>query len=184
MRRTSRITAIAIPLIAVLVGLTVYEHVYLRVRSDLKTLKEERTAKARTLKKCMALIAEQPQLETRLARLKEQRKADETKLLSGNTPALAAASLQEAVKSIVTGRGGTISSERVEKPEEAGAFRIVSTTLDCVLPDIRSLNDMLYAIETRTPYLAVREVDARIKNFKEPKELTVKLKISGLMASK
>jgi hypothetical protein len=53
-------------------------------------------------------------------------------------------------------------------------------TVDAVLPDTRALADTLYAIETQTPYLAVRELDARIRNFREPRDLTVKLKVSGL----
>jgi hypothetical protein len=52
--------------------------------------------------------------------------------------------------------------------------------MDAVLPDIRALGDTLYAIESQTPYLAVRELEVRIRNPKEPRDLSVKLKVSGL----
>ena len=88
------------------------------------------------------------------------------------------------MKSIITSRGGTISSERIEKPEDAGNFKIITTSFDCLLPDIRSLNDILFSLETRTPYLAVREVDTRIRDARDPRELTVKLTVSALMTGK
>ncbi len=84
------------------------------------------------------------------------------------------------MKEFITSRGGTISSERVEKLEEAGHFKIITVTIDAVLPDTRALGDTLFAIETQTPYLVVRELDTRIRNFREPRDLTIKLKVSGL----
>lgn len=183
-KRRNSLIGVAIPLIAILVGLILYQNVYVRVQSDLKTVREERALKMKMLKKQVALIAAQPELEKRLMRLNEQRKAADSKILTGNTPALAGASLQETVKSIITGRGGTISSERVEKPEDAGNFKVITTSFDCLVPDIRSLNDILYALETRTPYLAVKEVDTRIRDFRDPRELMVKLTVSALMAGK
>jgi hypothetical protein len=178
----SKVLALSLPLVFVLVGLILYEHVYVKVGADLKSLREEKAMKTRTLKKYVTLIGEQPQLEKRLAELRDQRKLTDSKILEGHTPSLCAAALQEMVKAIVLGRGGTISSERVDKPEDLGTFKVITVSMDTVLPDIRAMSDILYSIETRTPFLAVREVDARVRNFKEPRELMVKLKISALMA--
>ncbi len=93
---------------------------------------------------------------------------------------LAAATLQSTVKEVITSRGGSIASERVEKPEKSGNFQMITVTIDAILPDTRALGDTLLAIETQTPYLVVRELDTRIRNFRDPKDLTVKLKVSGL----
>lgn len=180
--RRSKILALSLPLVFVLAALIFYEHVYVKVGTDLKSLREEKTMKTRTLKKYGALMAERPQLEKRLAELRDRRKLAGSRILEGHTPSLCAAALQEMVKAIVLGRGGTISSERIERPEDFGAFKIITVSMDAVLPDIRAMSDILYSIETRTPFLAVREVDARVRNFKEPRELMVKLKISALMA--
>jgi hypothetical protein len=35
-------------------------------------------------------------------------------------------------------------------------------------------------LETQTPYLVVKELDARILNFSKPKELVVKFKIAAI----
>jgi hypothetical protein len=112
--------------------------------------------------------------------LKEKRKVDDSKLIEGQTLSLSAATLQENVKTIITGRGGTISSERVDKPEDLSGFKVITISIDSVLPDTRVLSDILYAIETRTPHFIVKEVDVRVRNFREPRELMVKLRISAL----
>jgi hypothetical protein len=119
-----------------------------------------------------------------LTSLKERRKIDDSKLIEGQTLSLSAATLQENVKTIITGKGGTISSERVDKPEDLGSFKLVTISIDSVLPDTRVLSDVLYAIETRTPYFVVKEIDARVRNFREPRELMVKLKVSALTIGK
>jgi len=36
------------------------------------------------------------------------------------------------------------------------------------------------AIETQIPYLVVKEVDVRVRNYNNPRELIVKLKVAAL----
>lgn len=183
MKKNSRLF-IAVPFIAILLGLVIYQYGFLRVQTEVASIKETQDIKTKTLGKYLALISEKPQLEKKLSALKEQRKADDSKIIEAQTPSLAAATLQETVKGIVTGRGGTISSERVGKPEDLGKFKVISISIDAVLPDARALADILYAIETRTPYLTVKELDTRIRNFTEQRELIVKLDVSALTAGK
>ena len=66
------------------------------------------------------------------------------------------------------------------KPETLGKFTLITVSMDITLPDVRALADILYAIETRTPYLVVKELDVRVSNFKEPKALAAKLDVSAL----
>jgi len=167
-----------------LLGLVIYQYGYVKVQAEISSIKESQAIKTKTLEKYAALLSERPQLEKRLAALKEARKADDSKIIEGQTPSIAAATLQDTVKGIVTGRGGTISSERVGKPEDLGKFKVITVSIDIVMPDTRALSDVLYSIETRTPYLVVKELDARIRNFREPKELTVKLDVSALTGGK
>ena len=72
----------------------------------------------------------------------------------------------------------------MEKPEDLGAFKVINVSIDTVLPDMKALGEILYGIETRTPYLVAKELDARVRNFREPRELMVKFKISALIAGK
>jgi hypothetical protein len=85
---------------------------------------------------------------------------------------------------MITARGGTISSERVEKPEDLGKFKVVTVSIDAVVPDSRVLSDALYAMETQTPYLVVRELDTRVRNYTQPRDLMVRLKVSGMTGGK
>ncbi len=182
--RNSRILTFAIPLFIILGAAAVYEYGYLRVQEEVSTTLEAEALKAKTLEKYVTLIAQKPEFEKQLALAKERRKAEDRKIIEGQTPSLAAATLQNTVKSLITGKSGTISSERVEKPETLGKFNLVSVSIDAVLPDVKALSDVLYAIETQTPYLVVREIDARTRNINDPRELTVRLKVAALTAGK
>jgi len=181
MGNKSSMLFVAIPVMMVLFGVTVYEYGYLRVQSEISDMEDAVSTKAKTLAKYKALIAQKPRIEEKLAALREARKTESSKTIEGQTPSIAAASLQDMVKGMVTARGGSIVSERAEKPEGSGKFRIITVTIEAVLPDTRALADTLYVIETQSPYLVVRELDTRIRAFKDPRDLTVKLKVSGLM---
>jgi len=182
--KNSNLLIIGIPLIIILAIITFYQYVYLNIQKELATIKENQEIKMRTLEKYITLISQKPDLEKELAQLKEHRKEEESKLIEGQTSALASANLQEMVKEIVTKSGGKISSERVGKTEEYDGFRKINVSIDAVVPDPRALKDILYSIETRTPYLVLKEVDIRVRNFRDPKEQQVKLDVTALTSSK
>ena len=184
MEKRNRILGYAVPFIIVLVILVAYDYGYEKISTEMASIKETQLAKTKTLQKYMTIISEKPALESKLAALKEKRKADESKIIDAQTPSLAANTLEDTVKSMITGKGGSISSERVEKPEDLGKFKVVNVTMDVVLPDARALSDIIYNIETRTPYIVVKELDTRVRNFKEPRELMVKLRIAALTGGK
>jgi hypothetical protein len=88
------------------------------------------------------------------------------------------------VKGLITAVGGTISSERVNKSGELGKFRVVNVGMDAVFPDARSLVSVLYGMEARVPYIVVREMDARVIDFRDPRQLIVILKVAALSGGK
>lgn len=211
MKINKRLLMIAVPAILVLLGLVFYEYVYLGVQSELSSIREQQDAKMKTLTKYVNLIAEKPNLEKQLAAMKDQTNAQKVRFIEGDSITLASANLQGIVKGIVTARGGTVASERVSKPEDlekvpaqaasaaapknAGAkkiekpaersrLQVLTVSIDATLPDIAALNDILYSIETRTPDLVIKELDVRVKNFREPRELMVKIDVSGLYGGK
>jgi len=175
---------IAIPLMVILLGVVVYRYGYVRVRAELKTIKEDQSISMKTLEKYITLISEKPELEKRLASLTEKRKTDNAKLIEGQTPSLVAAALQDTVNGIVKGRGGTITSERVGKPEDLGKFKVITVSMDSTFPNVSVLSDILNSIETQTPSLVVKELDVRVRDFRNPKELMVKMDISAITGGK
>lgn len=184
MKHKSKILVIAVPFTLILLGLVIYEYGFSRIREEKNSIEETKTFKIKSLRKYTAMVAQKPLLEKKLARLKEIREADNRKIVEGQTIALAAASLQNVVKGIITARGGSIYSERVEKPGDYNNFKTISITIDMSMPDTRALGDTLYDLESQTPYLVMKEIDTRVKNYREPKELLVKLKLSAITAAK
>ena len=210
--KKNRILIIAIPVLIILLGLIIYQYGYVRIQESLAAIKEEQNVKAKTLEKYLAAIAEGPDLQKKLDALREQRKTDAAKLISGDTFSLAAASLQETTKGIITSRGGVISSERIgkeedlvpalpgqtkeepkgqkgprpkkEKSDEKSRFKIINASFDFTAPDIGALRDMVFFIETRTPYLVIKELDCRVRNFQQPRDLMVRLDVSALYGGK
>lgn len=180
MNKKSKLLIFSIPVIILLAGLIFYDYGIVNIYHQIEEMKEQYAAKMKIMEKYTTLLARRPVLEKQLVELKQTRKNEGTKMIAGQTAAVASASLQNTVKSIITERNGTINSENVEKSEEIRKFKIVSVTVNAVFPDIRALSDTLTAIETQTPYLVVREVDVRVRNYTNPRELIVKLKVAAL----
>lgn len=180
MKIKSKLLVMSIPVIIVLAGLVAYQYGYQGVKNEMGSMKEMQASKTKMLEKYISLIAEKPYLEKQLDSLKEERKADDSKIIDAQTLSIAAASLQETVKALITSRGGSITSERVEKPDNLGNFKVINVSIDAIVPDTRALSDLLYGVETRTPHLIIREVDTRVRNFRDPRELMVKIRVSAL----
>lgn len=180
MKRKTKLLLIAIPFNVILLGAVIYQYGILSIREQMSFVDDMQASKMQTLQKYTDAIAQKANLEKQVVSLKEKRKNDDTKIIVAQTPASAAASLQNLVKGIIAGRGGTINSERVERPEDLGKFKVINVVVDVVFPDIRALSDTLFAIETQTPYLVVKELDVRVRNYADPRDLLVKLKVSGL----
>ncbi|MFA5323654.1 MAG: type II secretion system protein GspM [Smithella sp.] len=180
MKRKSKLLVISMPLIIILAVGVIYEYGVKGIREEAIAVNDLKMSKIKTLQKYTDAIAQKASLEKQILVLKEKRKNEDAKIMEAQTPAIAAANLQDSVKGIIAGRGGTINSERVEKPEELGKLKVTYVVLDIVFPDVRALLYTLFAIETQTPYLVVKELDVRVRNYTDPKDLIVKLKIAAL----
>ena len=181
--RKSRIILFSISVLLILSLFLLYER-YAAVQKDLSLIRDEQALKERVLRQYISLIAEKPDLDKRAAALREMRETEDAKLLEGQTVSIVSAGLQDTIRSVVTGHGGSVLSERAGKAEDFGNFKTITVTVDTVLPDARGLADVLYSLETHTPYLLVKDVDVRVRNFKVPKELSVKFDVSGLTSTR
>jgi general secretion pathway protein M len=107
------------------------------------------------------------------------------------TPPLAAAELQQRVKTVVETAGGTLRSTQALPPtEEGGAIKVpVSASLTC---DTDSLQKILYQLESQTPLLfldnldiAAREDRPRLANGRVANytriQLNVQLEVAGYL---
>ena len=71
-----------------------------------------------------------------------------------------------------------------EKSEDRSRFKFVNVSFDFTAPDTGALRDIIFFVETRVPYLVIKELDCRVRNFKEPRELMVKLDVTALYGGK
>jgi hypothetical protein len=173
-----------LPLAVILLGAAFYEYVYVAVQNELQAIEELKEVKQKTLTKYVNTIAQKGTLENQINALKEARKGEEAKTVEGQTPSVAAANLQNMIKGIISAKGGTISSERVEKTEDLHRLKIITVTVDTVLPETKALHDILLLFETNPVTLLMRELDVRVRNMREPRELMVKFKVSALNIGK
>jgi hypothetical protein len=206
---------VAVPLLVVLALMAAYEYVFLEVQADKKALREEQALKMKTLSKYVNLIAQKADYDKQLTDQRELEKVRATRFITGESLSIASANLQGLIKGIVTERGGSLTSERIGKPEplekeqpgapavssaatgakrpglkkkasanEPAKIQILSVSVDATLPDVATLSDILYSIETRTPELVIKELDVRVRNFRDPRELLVRIDVTGLYEGK
>lgn len=178
--KKKRTLLFTIPLAVALTGLVAYQYGYVKLREKIEVVKEEKGIKLRTLEKYGKVLAEKDELSESLSQLKKTRGKFESRLIAGDTPSLAAAALLDIVKTTITGRGGRISSERVGKTEELGHLTVINVNIDAVIPDSGVLGDILYAIENRTPWIVVDEIEVRVVNIRNPREINTKMNVSAL----
>jgi len=179
--KSSKTLVITISLIIILLGVIIYQYGYMGVHERISSIKEEQDVKSGILRKYATRISEIPSLEKRLASLKETREAYNEEFMKGETEAIISASFQETVRGLITSMGGRIMSERIGQGSDLGRFKVISIGIDASMPDVKALSNALYAIETYKPSLFIKDIAISIRDFGNPRELTVKLEVSALM---
>jgi hypothetical protein len=71
-----------------------------------------------------------------------------------------------------------------EKNEVKNQFKFVNVSFDFTAPDTGALRDIIFFVESRTPYLVIKELDCRVRNLREPRELMVRLDVTALYGGK
>ncbi|MFC5580667.1 type II secretion system protein GspM [Rhodanobacter terrae] len=160
-RRDSRIAAIALLLLALLLAYFVLLHWWFvaplqQIRSDMADLRDTHSRYA-------AAIAEKPALQQRIAALGAGQAASSA-FLAADDPNTAAADLMQRVVDVVAGNtqgGSCVVSQKMPLPNppvsagEPYRKAAVSISLSC---DIEPLAAVLQALEQGTPYLFVDDL--------------------------
>lgn len=106
------------------------------------------------------LEAELPSFEQRLSEVQAASPAN-TSFLEAQTPALAAATLQDEFRPIAAAASVVIRSSQTLAPVVEDGFRRIGLTLELgATPD--ALKQLLYRIETATPALFIRKLAIRL----------------------
>lgn len=121
---------------------------------------EEKETSLNLLGRYQALEEARPQVEAELRTLQE-RNAATSGLVEGRSAALAAATVQADVKTIVESNGGTILSTQNIPPTMENGFEKIEIQYDISLP-LGAVKNIVYQIETHTPYLFIDSVNMRM----------------------
>jgi type II secretory pathway component PulM len=103
------------------------------------------------------------QKEALLAALEAARagvKAQEPKLLTGDTPSVSASDLQETVQALATREGTQVITTRVLNPEAAGSFSKIAIQME-IGGQIQQVANLIKGLETSPKLLVIDEVNVR-----------------------
>lgn len=135
------------------------------------------------------IAAKQPALEQQVQELTRQRKLVRY-TLGAQSPTLAAAALQDRVKSIVEENGGRLTSTRILPVSDVGPFFQVAANVQMRV-STKALQDVLYGLEGGAPYLLVENLTILSRGSRVYRrtgstsaELDVRFDLSGLMSNK
>jgi general secretion pathway protein M len=128
------------------------------------------------------------QLRPKMMQAVEALKAKETKkyFLKGTTPGLAGADLQDVVKALIESNNARVFSAQLLPHKDDNGYRLVAATIS-MSSTIQNLRQVLYAIESREPYLTIDNISIRSQvpsGFKpapgaEP-DMFIQFDVSGL----
>jgi general secretion pathway protein M len=120
---------------------------------------EEREHSVKLLSAYRHAVESRPLLEAQMETLKKQ-EATVPGIAVGSTSAVAAASLQSEIKRIIELNGGEIrSAQNLPSAVERGYEKIL-IRFDLSIA-MKSLERLIYQLETHTPYLFIEHVDLR-----------------------
>ena len=130
-----------------------------------------------------AIVAQKEGKQAFLEYLQKQRADFDRKLLSGDTPAVAAAELQTILNDMASEFDLMIASQRIITPKERGIFLEVPVqiTTQCT---ITKLKELLYQIETYSKFLSISSLDVRVVRARDPKDVKATIDISGFILNR
>ena len=147
-----------------------------------KKAEEEIVLKKRALLRYEQFLQNRKAIEEELARTSKEFEGIQQKLLSGETPQLGAANLQEIVKRVSEKNGIGIRSVRILEPKEMNVYLKVSLHVDFnPISSMLGLGQFIYDIEHHEKELMISEMDFLVFNPRMPSNVQGSLIITGLM---
>jgi len=147
-----------------------------------KEAEEEITMKRSTLLKYEQFLRNRKTIEEELGRTVKLYEEAQQKLLSGDTPQLGAANLQEIVKRLSEKNGIGIRSFRMLEPKEMNIYVRIPLHIDLnPVNSMLNLGQFMYDIEHHEKELMISEMDFLVFNPRMPNSIQGSLVISGLM---
>jgi hypothetical protein len=147
-----------------------------------KKMEGEISMKRKIIQKYDDFVQSRKTVEEDLQRTQKQYEEIQQRLLSGETPQLGAATLQEIVKKFADKNGIAIRSFKILDPKETTPYRKVSIQIEFnPVNNMLSLGQFFYDLEHQDKKLLITEMDLLVFNVRAPGNIQGNLVITGLM---
>jgi ACT domain-containing protein len=123
-------------------------------------VKQQLQSQPQLLAKNLHYLGQKEAMLAALETARAENKAQEPKLLTGDTPSVSASDLQETVQALATREGTQVITTRVLNPEPAGPFSKVGIQME-IGGQIQQIANLIKAIETSSKLLVIDEINVR-----------------------
>lgn len=125
-----------------------------------EVVKNELENQPQLLEKNLRYLGQKEALAARLEAARNEVKAREPKLLTGDTASVSASDLQDTVQGLATREGTQVITTRVLNPEPVGSFSKISIQME-VGGQIDQIANLIRGLEASPKYLVVDEINVR-----------------------
>jgi Tfp pilus assembly protein PilO len=143
---------------------------------------DEIAVKQRKLAKYHEALREKKDLEARLTALNRTLDRLESRLLTGDTPALAAVDIQNLLNGIASRSAIDIRTMRVLKPNDEDQNKYIVIPVEfSITSTVRQLKEVLYRIESSPKYLTINNIRISAPKLQQPEQIQSTLTVAGFM---
>jgi len=143
-------------------------------------VREEIPVRIQQLEKYRRFVAGKSRSEENLKRIRALSKKSEQKMLPGATPALAAANLQDILKTLSAKNLISIKSEKVLDTKPLDFFERIPVQIEFT-STITNLTNFLHDIESYEKLLIINDLTVRVTSRRNPRDVRATLVVTGLM---
>lgn len=146
-----------------------------------RNVREEIPIRTRQLQKYRQFVAGKGQAQQQLRRIQDASRIAQAKVLPGETASLAAANLQEILKTLAAKHQINIKSEKVLDTKSLDFFDEIFVQIEFTTM-ITNLASFLYDIENYPKVLMVPDCSVSVNTYRGPRDVRTTVVVSGLMA--
>ena len=147
--------------------------------ADYKKRAEDFTAaKSVMLEKQLRRMSEKYAFETKFGELKQELEKQETAVLHGDKPPIAAAALSDILRNAATSSGVNITMERTINPSDVQYYVAVPVEIGFNATTER-LKELLYKVRTAPFLLTVSDLKIRVVNIGNPVDVYASMIVTG-----
>jgi hypothetical protein len=158
LRKGQKITVAGLALLAFLAMI----YLFTSLNRSTHTINEALDLKQLNLAKYRQKLLEKKVVERELLALRNTMKQAEAALLTGQTPSLAAAEIQEIVTNIANAAGAQIKTIRILQPDQSGKEMYLAIAVEVTINStMRQLTQLLYKLDSSAKLLRIAKLGIR-----------------------